>query len=47
MIRLIAAHHSRSMRVALRDLRASFKVSSFAYLLRAASDLAPNLARNA
>ena len=47
MTRLIAARCSRSMHEALRDLCASFKVSSFAYLLRTAPDLVPNSVRSA
>jgi hypothetical protein len=41
MIQLIAAHLPRPVRGALRDIRSAFEVSSFAYLLRNASDLAP------
>jgi hypothetical protein len=41
MIQLIAAHLPRPVRGALRDCRSAFEVSSFAYLLRNASDLAP------
>jgi hypothetical protein len=47
MARLIAARCSRSMHEALRDLCASFKVSSFAYLLRTAPDHVPNSGRGA
>jgi hypothetical protein len=41
MIRLIAAHLPRPVRVTLRDFRSAFEVSSVAYLLRNAPDLAP------
>jgi hypothetical protein len=41
MIWLIAAHLPRPVRGALRDCRSAFEVSSFAYLLRNAPDLAP------
>jgi len=41
MIRLFAAHLPHPVREALRDCRSAFEVSSFAYLLRNAPDLAP------
>ena len=41
MIRLIAAQLSPPMRATVRDLRASFEVSSFAYLLRNAPNIVP------
>ena len=40
MLHPIAAHLPRPVRGALRDFRSAFEVSSFAYLLRNASDLA-------
>jgi hypothetical protein len=42
MIRLLAAHLPCPVREAFRDCRSAFEVSSFAYLLRNASNLAPS-----
>lgn len=41
MIRFFAANLPHPVREALRDCRSAFEVSSFAYLLRNAPDLAP------